>query len=104
MDERDMEQEIQNRRRKGWGIERKKIVLELLFLCLDKPVTRNPKACRANKALSVQFFYRAIINDCSIAVGSENPHKFWMCRLLRNVRQTSRQISTTASSATYRRC
>jgi hypothetical protein len=39
-----------------------------------------------------------------IAVGGENPHTFWMCRLLRNVRQTSRQISTTVSSATYRRC
>jgi hypothetical protein len=33
-----------------------------------------------------------------IVVGVENPHKFWMCRQLRNVRQTSRQISTTASS------
>jgi hypothetical protein len=24
--------------------------------------------------------YRVIINDCPIAVGVENPHKFWMCR------------------------
>jgi hypothetical protein len=26
--------------------------------------------------------YRVIINDCPIAVGVENPHKFWMCRTL----------------------
>jgi hypothetical protein len=49
-------------------------------------------------------YYRIIINDCPIAVGVENPHKFGMCRQLRNVRQTSRQIYTTASSATYRPC
>jgi hypothetical protein len=42
-------------------------------------------------------------NDCPIAVGVENPHKFWMCRQPHNVRQTSRPISTTAGSATYRR-
>jgi hypothetical protein len=44
-----------------------------------------------------------IINNCPIAVGVENPHKFWMCRQPRDVRQTSRHISTTAGSATYRR-
>jgi hypothetical protein len=47
--------------------------------------------------------YRVIINDCPIAVGVEKPHKFSMYRQPRNVRQTSRQISTTTSSATYRR-
>jgi uncharacterized membrane protein len=46
------------------------------------------------------FKYRVIINYCTIVVGVENPHKFWMCRQPRNVRQTSRQISTTASIAT----
>jgi hypothetical protein len=39
----------------------------------------------------------AYTNYCSIAVGVENLHKFWMCRQPRNVGQTSRQISTTAS-------
>jgi hypothetical protein len=47
--------------------------------------------------------HRVIINDCSIAVGVKNPHKFWVCRHPRNVGQTSRQISTTARGATYRR-
>jgi hypothetical protein len=47
--------------------------------------------------------YRVIINDCPIAVGVENPPKFWMCRQPGNVKQTSRQISTTVGSATYRR-
>jgi hypothetical protein len=28
------------------------------------------------------------MNDCPIAVGVENPHKSWMCRQPRNVRQT----------------
>jgi hypothetical protein len=46
--------------------------------------------------------YRVIINDYHIAAGVENPHKFWMCRQLRNVRQISKQISSTAGSATYR--
>jgi hypothetical protein len=49
------------------------------------------------------ILYRVIINDCPIIVGVENPHKCWMCRQPRNVGQTSRQISTTAGSATYRR-
>jgi hypothetical protein len=26
--------------------------------------------------------YRVIINDCTIVVGVQNPHKFWMCRSL----------------------
>jgi hypothetical protein len=46
--------------------------------------------------------YRVIISYYPIAVAVENPHKFWMCRQPRNVRQT-RQISTTAGSATYPR-
>jgi hypothetical protein len=45
--------------------------------------------------------YRVIINDCPIVVGVEKPHKFWMCRQSRNVRQTSRQISTTATYWRY---
>jgi hypothetical protein len=28
------------------------------------------------------LLHRVIINDCPIAVGVENPHKFWMCRSL----------------------
>jgi hypothetical protein len=32
--------------------------------------------------------YRVIIKYCTIVVGVENPCKFWMCRQLRNVRQT----------------
>jgi hypothetical protein len=51
MDERDMEEEGQNAKRNGWGIERNIFFLELLFLFLDKTVSRNPKARRANKAL-----------------------------------------------------
>jgi hypothetical protein len=42
------------------------------------------------KFLEEQNMYRVIINDCPIAAGVENPHKFWMCRQPRNVRQTSR--------------
>jgi hypothetical protein len=37
-----------------------------------------------------QFYYRVILNDCPIAIGVENPYKFWMCRQLCNVRQTNR--------------
>jgi hypothetical protein len=32
------------------------------------------------------YLYRVIINECPIAVGVENPHKFWMCRQPRNVK------------------
>jgi hypothetical protein len=46
-----------------------------------------------------KILYRVIINDCPIAVGVENPRKFWMCRQPRNVRQTTRH---TADSATDR--
>jgi hypothetical protein len=28
------------------------------------------------------YFYRVIIEYCTIVVGVENPHKFWMCRSL----------------------
>jgi hypothetical protein len=41
-----MEKEGQNGKRKGWGIEKK-----VSFLFLDKTVSRNLKARRANKAL-----------------------------------------------------
>jgi hypothetical protein len=30
--------------------------------------------------LSLKDKYRVIIHACPIAVGVENPHKFWMCR------------------------
>jgi hypothetical protein len=46
--------------------------------------------------------YRVITNYCLIAIGVKNSHKFWICRQPRNVRQTSRQISITARSATCR--
>jgi hypothetical protein len=32
------------------------------------------------RAFDVFFLYRVIINDCPIAVGVENPHKFWIFR------------------------
>jgi hypothetical protein len=66
-------------------------------------ISQNPKK-KIEVCIKIVYFentYRVIINDCPIAV--ENSHKFWMCRQPRNVRQTSRQISTTAGSATYRR-
>jgi hypothetical protein len=45
MVERNMEEEGQNGKRKGWGIERKMLFfsLELLPLFLNKTETRNPK-------------------------------------------------------------
>jgi hypothetical protein len=46
IDERDMEKEGQNGKRKGWGIER------IFFKFLDKTVSRNIKPHRANKVLS----------------------------------------------------
>jgi hypothetical protein len=48
MDERDMEKEGQNGKRKGWGI----YIFFLIFIFLDKTVCRNRKGRRANKALS----------------------------------------------------
>jgi hypothetical protein len=44
MDERDMEQEGQNGKRKGLGIERKMIFFGIDIFILDKTVTRNTKA------------------------------------------------------------
>jgi hypothetical protein len=46
---------------------------------------------------------RVIINYLSIAVGVENPHKFWMCRSLAMLAKLVNLISTTARSAIYRR-
>jgi hypothetical protein len=44
----------------------------------------------SQKTAEISLMYRVIhINDCPIAVGVENPHKFWMCRQPRNVRQTN---------------
>jgi hypothetical protein len=55
MDERDMEQERQNTKKKEWEIERKikkdVIVFEIVIFILDKTVIRNPKARWANKSL-----------------------------------------------------
>jgi hypothetical protein len=44
-----------------------------------------------------------VINDCPVAVGVENPHKFWMCRSLATLAKLVNLISTIARSATYRR-
>jgi hypothetical protein len=33
-----------------------------------------------NNIPTTVYIYRVIINDCTIVVGVENPHKFWMCR------------------------
>jgi hypothetical protein len=49
MDERDMEEEGKNRKRKGWRIE-----IKMSFLCLYSIVIRNPRAHRANKAYILQ--------------------------------------------------
>jgi hypothetical protein len=76
------------------------------FINTDENVTKSKQSNRFRKKRlkecivlkKIKLLYRVIINYCPIAVGVENPHKFWMCQP-RNVRQ----ISTTASSATYRR-
>jgi hypothetical protein len=52
MDQRDMAQEEQNGKRKG--CVSLIFFLKMLFLCLDKIVIRNPKPCRANKALLLE--------------------------------------------------
>jgi hypothetical protein len=44
MEERDMEEEGQNGKRKGWGIERKMFFFGIVIFILDKTVTRNSKA------------------------------------------------------------
>jgi hypothetical protein len=40
----------------------------------------KPKNLLPLNIFRFQGNYRVIINDCTIAVGVENPHKFWMCR------------------------
>jgi hypothetical protein len=83
----------------------------VLEMHVKKPIVfnaitiRKKNSHRINKSLlpNYRFLYRVFINDCPIAVGVENSHKFWICHQPRNVRQTSIQISTTAAGATYRR-
>jgi hypothetical protein len=41
MDERDMEKERQNGKRKGWGIERKNVIIFGIVISLDKTLTVN---------------------------------------------------------------
>jgi hypothetical protein len=78
------------------GIQREEIT-EMDYVRKSK----KKKKFRSPDEASCKKMYRVIINDCPIVVGVENPYKFWMYRQPRNVRQTSRQISTTAGSATY---
>jgi hypothetical protein len=40
----------------------------------------KPKNLLLLKIFRFQGNYRVIINDCTIVVGVENPHKFSMCR------------------------
>jgi hypothetical protein len=47
MDERDMEEEGKDKKRKGWGIGKNINFCNCIFMF----VIRNPKAQRANKAL-----------------------------------------------------
>jgi hypothetical protein len=50
MDDKDIEQEGQNGKRKGWGIEREKF-----FIFGIVSVIRNLKARRANKAFELSL-------------------------------------------------
>jgi hypothetical protein len=45
-----MEQEGQNGKRKGWGIERKILFFGIVIFILDKTVIKKPKSRWANKA------------------------------------------------------
>jgi hypothetical protein len=47
MEERHMEEEGKNRKRKGWGLEKKMQIFGIIIFMF---VIRNPKARRANKA------------------------------------------------------
>jgi hypothetical protein len=48
----------------------------------------------------LQFKYSVIINDCPIAVGVKNPHKFWMCRQPRNDTSLTHVMRLAAHSTT----
>jgi hypothetical protein len=75
---------------------------KLLHLCNNNCATRKQREIKLNTFTllnNIQSHYKFL----SHVVGVEKPHKFWMRRHPRNVRQTSRQISTTARSATFRR-
>jgi hypothetical protein len=52
MDDKDIEQEGQNGKRKGWGIEREKF---FIFIFGIVSVIRNLKARRANKAFELSL-------------------------------------------------
>jgi hypothetical protein len=68
MDEREMEQEGQNGKRKGWVIER-----NMFFFCgiaifiLAPTVIRNPKARRVHKALYLEHFCVYLVNNYKIS-------------------------------------
>jgi hypothetical protein len=66
MDERDVEKEGQNGKRKG-GIERKMFFfLDLLFLFLDKTVITNPKAIsKLLHFLTQDIFFSSILKILS---------------------------------------
>jgi hypothetical protein len=48
MEERDMDQEGQNRKRKGWGIERNSILYTKVkkFMIIARAPRLEPEACR----------------------------------------------------------
>jgi hypothetical protein len=50
-------------------------------ICLNKPIPQSTYNTLANPKM-LGYFYRVIIEYCTIVVGVENPHKFWMCRSL----------------------
>jgi hypothetical protein len=52
---------------------------------------------------STIYKYRSIyINDCPIAVGVENPHKFWMCRNLATLDKLGDRVETDFHYRQYR--
>jgi hypothetical protein len=57
MEERDMAEERQNGKRKGWGIETKMLLfLELLPLCLGKTISRKLVG-KINHSLVIKFLF-----------------------------------------------
>jgi hypothetical protein len=58
----------------------------VLEMHVKKPIVfnaitiRKKKSHRINKSFlpNYRFLYRVFINDCPIAVGVENSHKFWI--------------------------
>jgi hypothetical protein len=81
---------------KKWGFN---LRIRLYVMTHDIDNTpRNFNSATVNEIISIQKLlminiflckhwhymgkYRVIINDCTIVVGVQNPHKFWMCRSL----------------------